>query len=536
MNFRASLNKHRLYLIAIGAIYPLGFAPFGYWIATFVSLCLLINEVIFDCDSPETEQKNKQKPHKNKISSLSLFSIGLYWSFGAFGVGVSWVYVSIHEYGHAPVLGAIAISFLFVLTLSLVKAAGIYSIGKMSHWFGRNLLLLIIPFAWLVSEFAQRILFSGFPWLFAGYSQIDGPMWMLSTWLGVYGVSWFLLAIASCLVLVTIFYLKAKKQNNLNQFHKPTLYILAILMSIPLLAEITATDVIHPDKKSIDVALVQPNIKQDEKWDRRHFSHIVDILYEQSNDHWDADLIVWPEGAIPAYQHQVQDIMQDINRYALKTNTDLLLGLPVYESQQDTSYAAFVSLGASEQTYHKQVLVPFGEYVPLGKWLRGLIEFLNLPMSNFSPATTTQQPMEFEDYQVIPAICYEIAYPDIVHALMQQADENISKPMLLVTVSNDAWFGDSWGPYQHMEMARMRALELGIPLVRSTNDGITAVVDARGNMLAKLNRYEQATLRHSVNLDYYETIYRRYGLSGIYSILLLSIGIFLIALRGKSSK
>jgi len=137
---------------------------------------------------------------------------------------------------------------------------------------------------------------------------------------------------------------------------------------------------------------------------------------------------------------------------------------------------------------------------------------------------------------VIPAICYEIAYPDIVHALMQQADENISKPTLLVTVSNDAWFGDSWGPYQHMEMARMRALELGIPLVRSTNDGITAVVDARGNMLAKLNRYEQATLRHSVNLDYYETIYRRYGLSGIYSILLLSIGIFLIALRGKSSK
>ncbi|MCF6193960.1 MAG: apolipoprotein N-acyltransferase, partial [Kangiellaceae bacterium] len=440
-----------------------------------------------------------------------------------------WVYVSIHEYGHAPVLGAIGISFLFVLTLSLVKAAGIYSIGKMSHWFGRNLLLLIIPFAWLVSEFAQRILFSGFPWLFAGYSQIDGPMWMLSTWLGVYGVSWFLLAIASCLDLVTTFYLEAKKQNNLNQFHTPTLYILAILMSIPLLAEITATGAIHPDKKSIDVALVQPNIKQDEKWDRRHFSRIVDILYEQSNDHWDADLIVWPEGAIPAYQHQVQDIMQDINRYALKTITDLLLGLPVYESQQDTSYAAFVSLGASEQTYHKQVLVPFGEYVPLGKWLRGLIEFLNLPMSNFSPATTTQQPMAFKDYQVIPAICYEIAYPDIVHALMEQADENISKPTLLVTVSNDAWFGDSWGPYQHMEMARMRALELGIPLVRSTNDGITAVVNARGEVLARLNRYEQTTLRYSVNLDFYETLYRKYGLFGIYFILLLSSVIFVAA-------
>ena len=526
MNFRDSLNKHRIYLIIIGAIYPLGFAPFGYWVATFVSLCLLVNEIIYFCDTTVTGKENEHNKSNNKNTRLSLFSIGLYWSYGAFGVGVSWVYVSIHEYGHAPVLGAVGISFLFVLTLSLVKAAGIYSISRMQQWFGRNLLVLIIPFAWLISEFAQRILFSGFPWLFAGYSQIDGPMWMLSTWLGVYGVSWFLLAITSCLVLLFTYYLKIKKEDGKNYLHRTTLYILIILISVPLLASITATEVIHPAKKSIDVALVQPNIAQDDKWDRRHFSRIVDILYEQSNDHWDADLIVWPEGAIPAYHHQVQDIIQDINRYALNTNTDLLLGLPVYEPAQDTSYAAFVSLGSSEQTYHKQVLVPFGEYVPLGQWLRGIIEFLNLPMSNFSPATTTQQPMDFGDYQVIPAICYEIAYPDIVHALMEQADENMSKPKLIVTVSNDAWFGNSWGPYQHMEMARMRALELGIPLVRSTNDGITAVVDARGNMLARINRYEQATLRRVVSLEHYKTLYRSYGLMGIYLLMGISLVIF----------
>jgi len=536
MNFRDSLNKHRIYLTIIGAIYPLGFAPFGFWIATFVSLCLLVNEVIYSCDAALIEQEENHSKNSDKNTNLSLFSIGLYWAYGAFGVGVSWVYVSIHEYGHAPVLGAVAISFLFVLTLSLVKAAGIYSIGKMTQWFGRNLLVLIIPFAWLVSEFAQRILFSGFPWLYAGYSQIDGPMWMLSTWLGVYGVSWFLLAISSCLVLLFNFYSKLKNAEGKSYFHRPTLYILIILVSIPLLAAITPTEVIHPEKRSIDVALVQPSIAQDEKWDRHHFSRIVDVLYAQSNDHWDADLIVWPEGAIPAYRHQVKDIIQDMNRYALKTNTDLLLGLPVYEPAEDTSYAAFVSLGSSEQTYHKQVLVPFGEYVPLGQWLRGIIEFLNLPMSNFSPATTIQQPMDFSDYQVIPAICYEIAYPDIVFGLMERADENMSKPKLIVTVSNDAWFGDSWGPYQHMEMARMRALELGIPLVRSTNDGITAVVDARGKLLGRINRYEQATLRYSVNLDYYETMYRKYGLSGIYTILLISIGIFLLALRVNSSK
>lgn len=543
MRIRDSANKYRIYLIICGAIYPLGFAPFSYWPATLISLCLLINEIFHFSDGPllsnklassdrfKSEEKLAKKSGANR---LSLFSIVLFWSLGAFGVGVSWVYVSIHEFGHTPVVGAIGISFLFVLTLSLTKATSLYLIGKMTHWFSRHLLLLIIPFAWLISEFAQRFLFSGFPWLFAGYSQIDGPLWMLSTWIGVYGVSWFLVAIASCFVSLSLFYWRQKQSGNRAKIHKPSFYILALLLSVPLLALFSPSNVILSEKGSLDVALVQPNIAQDKKWERRYFSQIIDVLYEQSNDHWDADLIVWPEGAIPAYRHQVIDIIDDVNRYALQTNTDLLLGLPVYRAEEDTSYAAFISLGKNQHTYHKQVLVPFGEYVPLGRWLRGIIEFLNLPMSNFSPATSSQTPMDFSEYQVIPAICYEIAYPDIVHDLIRKADESSSKPKLLVTVSNDAWFGDSWGPYQHMEMARMRALELGIPLVRSTNDGITAVVDARGNMLARLDRYQQATLRYSVKLDQYKTIYRKYGLLGIYLILILSLLVFAIAFKKRA--
>jgi apolipoprotein N-acyltransferase len=523
MSLDKSIFKERIYLLILGAVFPFGFAPFGFWPASFLSLILLAYKTIEYCHVKNSSEQNKR----------SLFQLGLFWSLGAFGVGVSWVYVSIHNFGHAPVLGAIAISCLFVLTLSLIKASGFYLVGKLNQWVGSHLLILIIPFAWVVSDFAQRILFSGFPWLYAGYSQIDGPLWMLSTWIGVYGVTWFLLAIAVSLAIILFGFLNRSKESATLKNNNLNWIVLSIILSIPLLAWLSPPAKVISKQAPLDIALVQPNIGQDKKWDRRYFSSIVNILYEQSEQHWDADLIVWPEGAIPAYKHQVEDIVSDIDKQALATQTDLLLGLPVLKTKEDTSYAAFVSLGKSKQTYHKQVLVPFGEYVPLGKWLRGIIQFFNLPMSNFSPATTTQHPMNFANYQVIPAICYEIAYPDIVHSIMDQANQEKSLPKLIVTVSNDAWFGDSFGPYQHMEMARMRALELGVPLVRSTNDGITAVVDAKGNIVERLNRYEQATLRAKVSLDNYETIYRKRGLAGIYGLLLLSFVLFIASRKGS---
>jgi len=529
-----SLWAQRFSMVFIGAIYPLGFAPFGWWIFSLLSVLLLINEVVVRTAQPKNSQ-NQTSSEKVKIKEthLSLSSMGFYWGIGAFGVGVSWVYVSIHEFGHAPVPGAIAISLLFVVTLSSVKAGGFYLIDKMATWFGKSLMILIIPFAWVVSEFIQTSLFSGFPWLFAGYSQIDGPLWMLSTWIGVYGVSWFILAIASCLVLLLRQYLFSKNNSIKQLASSHNAYVLLVLISVPVLSVLIRQPEIIPDKKSLNVALVQPNIPQEKKWDRRYFSQIVDVLYQQSEKHWDVDLLVWPEGAIPAYKHQVEDIILDLNSRSNRSGTDLLFGLPIYHANEQISYASFISAGKYKQNYHKQVLVPFGEYMPLGDTLRGMMEFFDLPMSNFSPATSEQFAMEFDDYQVIPAICYEITYPSIVQDLISKADKHSDKAKLLVTVSNDAWFGDSFGPYQHMEIARMRALESGIPLVRSTNDGITAVVDARGNLIKKLDRYTQDTLRYEISLTSYDTLYRRFGLLGIYGLLMMSVLIFVISWFSK---
>ncbi len=519
-----SINSQRLLLIVVGGLFPLGFSPIDIWPLSVVSLILFINEIV---QKLTNENRNKIETDK-KQKKLSLFAIGLYWGIGAFGIGISWVYVSIHEHGHVPAIGAVVISFLLVLYLAFLKALGALAIGKIVRRLGTNLLILIIPFVWLITDFIQTVFLSGFPWLFAGYSQIDGPLWMLSTWVGVYGVTWFMVAMSCCVVILIRSYYKKTSTSQSPYTPKAYFLILALLISVPSLAFFTPTAEIQTEKKSINVALVQPNIAQAKKWDRRFFSQIVDILYQQSEAAWNTELLVWPEGAIPAYKHQVEDIVNDLDQRANKTNTDVMLGLPVYQFDERTSYAAFVSLGAYPQTYHKQVLVPFGEYVPFNKQLRGLMKFLNLPMSNFSPATSEQKSFDFKNYQVVPAICYEIAYPGIVHRLMVQADKNSDKAKLLVTVSNDAWIGDSFGPYQHMQMARMRALELGIPLVRSTNDGITAVVDARGNSIKQLDRYTQDTLKFEVPLTGYQTLFRRLGFLGVYILMGASLVVFIV--------
>ena len=526
-----SLWAQKLLLIVIGGLYPLGFSPIDFWPLTVFSMALLFNELIAKAESAATPSANQEK-------KLSFYSIVFYWSIGAFGIGVSWVYVSIHEFGHVPIVGAIAISFLLVLTLSVIKAFGGFLVGRLAEKLGLKMLLMIFPFIWVVFEFVQTSIFSGFPWLFAGYTQVDGPLWKLSTWLGVYGVSWFLVAITTCLVFIIRTKLKQNaenghKENNhlevkaLSQHH--LIIVLLLLASGPVLSLIVTNQTIELKKESIKVALVQPNIPQEQKWDRRYFSKILEVLYSQTDPYWKSELIIWPEGAIPAHKHQVEDIVADLNQKATKSGTDMLFGLPIYQKEQDISYSALISVGKENHTYHKQVLVPFGEYVPLGNYLRGLIQFLNLPMSSFSPATSAQQAMEFENYQVIPAICYEITYPGIVHKLVTDAENQSDKTNLLVTVSNDAWFGDSLGPYQHMQMARMRALELGMPLVRSTNDGITAVVDANGEVLKKLDRYQQQTLVYDLPLTSYQTPYRKFGLTGVYFLLLLNGLVLLVS-------
>lgn len=524
--------NHSLIRVLIGALYPLGFSPIDIWPASVLSLALLVYLII------DVYQSNHYLPNSEEKTAVrkSIVSTCFFWGIGAYGVGASWVYVSIHEFGNAILPLAVLITAIFILVLTLVKVGFAYLIHHLVSLCGKSFLILIIPFAWLASEFVLSTLFNGFPWLLAGYSQMDGPLSSLATWFGVYGVGWFMLAIISVSILLInhLFTLhrinqsvEPTQQSFLKSARNKLVIMFLLISSFPLLSYlIKPLKIVSHEKPNLEVALVQPNISQEKKWKREFFSEIIDTLYQQTESNWDADLIVWPEGAIPAYKHQVNDIFSDLERQLKPFQSDLLAGLPIYDKKNKVSYVGFSAIGSSPQTYHKQVLVPFGEYVPLGKVLRGVIDFFDLPMSNFIQGSSDQPAMSFEHYDVIPAICYEIAYPNILQSMLKQADKKSNKAKLIVTVSNDAWFGDSLGPYQHMQMARMRALELGLPLIRSTNDGITAVVDAKGKQLAQIARHTQDTLRFSISLDGYDTFYRRHGYLGIYCIISISLFFF----------
>ena len=476
----SGLNSHwqsGVLLLISGAIYPLAFSPFNFWPLIFVSLIPLLWALTSRC-------------------ILSPFKIGFFWGMGANAVGSSWVYVSIHEFGFVPAFGAALLTLLFVTILAIYKGLFAYFCWQLLNRSHRAMLLLIAPFCWLLGEYLQAILFGGFPWLIAGYSQIDSPLAPLATWLGVYGISWMILSLAACLVLLSY-----------SWKNRAMWACMMILLSLVVVAGLDASrnQTRQFASQNFDIALVQPNIPQEKKWDRAHFSSIINILFDESTSLWGADLLVWP----------------DLEKLGRQNNTQVLLGIPEYEAEAQQSYVSLLALGKENLSYHKQVLVPFGEYVPLQDWLRGLIQFLDLPMSGFTPGQASQAPLIFPRVNVIPAICYEIVYPDIVRQLAINADQ--SKPQLIVTVSNDAWFGDSFGPYQHMQMARMRALELGLPLIRATNDGITAVVDIEGNVLKQLVRYKQGSLRYKLPLENRQTRYRIFGNWGIGLVLGLSI-------------
>jgi apolipoprotein N-acyltransferase len=438
-------------------------------------------------------------------------------------VGVSWVYVSIHDFGKAPLPIALLITLLFVFLLASIKGLFAYLLRYGLFYTGKRSFIIIVPLLWLVSEGIQSILFNGFPWLLLGYTQMDAPLFSLIPWMGVYGVGWFFAAITSALAILCSLLNQATIKPKIKRFHYQALFFLVLLMSFLVWINDHPAPKISANRAPLDVALIQPNVPQDQRWDQVFFYGIMSQLYQQTDSHWNADLIIWPEGAIPAYQHQVQVILKDIQRRLMPYKSDFLVGLPIYNPQKKVSYVGLAALGEYKQTYHKQILVPFGEYVPFSQLLRGLITFFDLPMSNFVIGSSKQTAMTFNNYHIIPAICYEIAYPHLLQRMLYQMDKKSKAPKLLVTVSNDAWFGDSLGPYQHMQIAQMRALELGIPLIRSTNDGITAIVNAKGKIITQIERHKEEVLRHSFALDHYMTFYRKHGFLLVYSLLLLSI-------------
>lgn len=479
-----------------GMAMPLAFAPFNFFPVSLLALTWLF---VSWCNT---------RPRRAAW-------LGFIFGLGYFGVGVSWVYVSMHTFGNMTVPLAAFATLLFVSALSCYPAvvgwvqARIKSDGNTIH------LILVIPATWVLFEWLRSWLFTGFPWLNIGTSQILTPLAGLAPWTGVYGIS---LATA-----VTAGLLAAWWQTGVRTGWRFGLAGAVMWITGALLGNVSW---VEDAGKPLQVALIQGNIPLAIKWNPEHRGRIFELYRSLSEKHGDADLAVWPEGALPAYLDQLDKAYVDkLRTTARKTRTDYLFGV-VDRKQKSTEtvyYNTVASIGSTDGRYYKRHLVPFGEYPPLSPLFEWLMKSFRIPMSNFTPGSADQGLMQLAGQVLGVSICYETAFgAEIIDALPEAT--------VLVNVSENAWYGDSLGPHQLVQMTRMRAIETGRPVLRVDNAGPTVAIDHRGRIIAQAPQFTQAVVRTRVQPKRGLTPYARYGNAPIV-LLVISGLLVLIILR-----
>ncbi|MFT7687305.1 MAG: apolipoprotein N-acyltransferase [Candidatus Azotimanducaceae bacterium] len=459
--------------VLAGSLFPLALAPTNIWGFGLLSIFLLLRLI-------QTDNA------KSSALRCYLYALGMY------GWGLYWIYFSVHVYGHAPPFLAVGLVALLVCVISLPMLVQ----GYLYHYFFRfNLFASILGFAilWTIREWLFTWVLTGFPWLFMGYGHLESPLGGYAPYFGVLGIGFLGVLSAGFLYILLC-------EISVNTKTAAAVILVAVWATGSWL---TSLVLVEPEGKPISVSIIQGNIDQNKKWRRDMVSPIIQKYLSLSESEWGRDFIIWPEAAITVYKENAQQFLGDLDQKAKKENSAVLLGLPDRNEQGDVFNAAII-IGQGEGTYYKRLLVPFGEYVPFENQLRGLIKAFDLPMSRNMTGPQEQALLQVGDLKVALSICYEIIYPELVRKNREVAD-------VLVTISNDTWFGASIGPLQHMQIAQMRALENGRYLLRGTNSGVTAIVDPRGKIVAKLPQFQAGVLRGEISRMKGTTPYTQFG-------------------------
>lgn len=466
---RVSFSKLFLGLVA-GAMAVAGFAPLSLWLLPLLSLALLFGLL---AKTP---------------SARCGFLIGLAWGLGFFIAGVSWIFVSLSEYGGMAAWLATLLTFLFCAFLALFPAM---TGALQARWrVSPTLRLLgVMPLLWGVLEWVRGWIFTGFPWLTMGYSQVPAsPLAGYAPVIGVYGVSYLLALIAGLLAW------SVSEHGRLSQRAWAAVAIVVLGIGGQSLRGIAWTT---PDGAPTSVSLLQGNIPQDMKW-LPEVTHETLDSYASMAAASPAQLIVMPETALPVFESDLPDFyLEGLTSLGQKNGGDILTGIPT-GTLDGAYYNSAISVGtAPRQLYSKVHLVPFGEYIPLKT-------LLNIPLSDFARGAIDQRPMAIGGQRVAVDICYEDTFGEEIIRQLPEAS-------VLVNLSNLAWFGDSFAPWQHAQMSQMRALETGRMMLRATNTGVTAIIDAQGRMLARLPLFTRGSLSGVIQGYAGSTPYVRWG-------------------------
>lgn len=415
---------------------------------------------------------------------------GFLYGLGLFGVGASWTYISLHTFGGMPpalaafcVLLLVAALALFPAAAGFIQASGGDKTSRGSRAAARA--ALVMPGAWVAVEWLRGWLFTGFPWLTAGYAFLDTPLAGWAPVGGVYAVSLAALVSAGAVAAMAAG----------RGWHGAA--VVAVAGALWFGGErLTGIEWTRAAGLPVKVALIQNNVPLAEKWSAGHAARIIDDYLTASARHRDADLVLWPEAAVPDY---LDRLPAEFHRRLREHPADFVIGVLTRRPAGDgwqyfnsiavagDSAAAGRGLDAPGARYHKQHLVPFGEFLPL-EWLFGpVVRYLNIPMSDFTAWPRGQLPLRAAGVALAASICYEDAFPAEWRAQVPGAG-------LLVNLSEDIWFGDSLAPHQRLQMARFRALESGRPLLRASNNGLSAVIDEHGRVVESAPQFAAASV------------------------------------------
>jgi apolipoprotein N-acyltransferase len=483
-------------LLAGGAM-PLAFAPFKLW-----PLAVLMPALLYAIWLQGSGARAAWR--------------GFLFGSGMYGIGTSWVYVSLHNYGNMPVLLAGFTVALFTAALAAFPALAGWLQAKLRHAVAGTHLLLVIPALWVICEWLHSWVLTGFPWLDLGYSQVPGPLAGYGPWLGVYGVSWAVALTAALLVYVV---------RERGRWRTAALAVVLAVWLGGWLAGLVSWA--QPAGAPLRVALVQGDVPIAMKWRPEYRSTVLQRYLALSAKADNASLIVWPEAAMPTYLDEIDPTyLAELRRRSRERGSDFLIGVIERDRARDTVYNSVISIGSTPGTYRKRHLVPLGEFLPFKSILSWLLNYLQIPMSDFSRGAAEQPTIRAAGQAIGVSICYEDAFGAEVIRQLPQAS-------LLVNVSEDAWFGNSLAPHQRLQMARMRAIESARPMLRAANTGLSAIIDAHGRLLAVSPQFEPFVLVGEAQPMQGATPFVRYGNWAVITGALLALAIAVVIGRRR---
>ena len=449
-----------------GLIGIFAFAPFSIKPLILVSYAYLIRSILFE----------------NNYTFKKLIS----WAIGHWGFGMSWLIVSVYYYGETSILVSLVIFVL--LTLFLTLCFGLPLIALKYRLFSgkaesKHLKILSISSLLILFELSRYYLLNGVPWLIPGTVFLDTPLHTIYSLVGVTGGSFVVYLIATS---IAIFW-----------EHRYKIFFGSLVLFIPIIDKYERTEF------DFNVSIIQPSSDPFQKYNLGYKSYIenniLDLIKDTSAE---SQMIVLPEAELP-YSLNSNDFSQFINKIN-KKDKEIIMG--VWNINDKTLFNSLINVNTNE-IYNKRHLVPFGEYIPFTSSLRGLIDFFDMPMSNVTHGSSIQDNIQMsivDGVNFSPLICFDVAFGNTVRK------SNISSNFI-INVSNDTWFGKSMGPYQHLAITRIRAIENNKWIIRATNDGISAIITNNGTIVDKIDKNISGVINSGINFTYKRSLYNIFG-------------------------